>query len=444
MRKIERRATLCLLLALALLAGLALYCYRFATQGGEWVTFTANRHVYTQTGELVTGRILDRDGDILADIEDGKRVFYDDATVRRATLHAVGDREGNIGAGALTAFSDRITGYNPITGSYTVTESGRDITLTIDAYLNVVAYQALGGKKGAVAVYDYRTGEILCMVSTPTFDPNDPPVIADDDESMEGAYINRVLSATFTPGSVFKTITLAAALENLPDLRTRAWTCTGSHAVGGVTVTCPAAHGDLNIDSAYANSCNYVFAALAAELGGDVMERYTEAAGLTDSYSVDGIRTAKGSFTLSGADKGTVGWAGVGQADDLVNPCAMMVAMGALANDGTAAQPRLLLDSKTTMTDQLFRSDTAATLRDMMRQNVLDTYGADRFPEGTCAKSGTAEVGGEAAPHAWFTGFLRDPDHPYAFVVMVENGGGGSSVAGAVASEVLQALTDKY
>lgn len=445
MRKIERRAAVCLLLAFCLLAGLALYCYRFATQGSDWVTFTANRHVYAQTGELVTGQILDRDGDVLSTVEDGKRVFHEDATVRKATLHAVGDREGNIGTGALTAFSDLITGYNPITGSYTASETGNDITLTIDAYLNVKAYQALDGQKGAVAVYNYKTGEILCMVSTPTFDPNDPPVISADDTSMEGAYINRVLSSTFVPGSVFKTITLSAALENLPDLFDRHWTCTGSHSVGGVTVTCPSAHGDLDINSAYSNSCNYVFASLAAELGGSTMEKYTKQAGLMDSYSVSGIKTAKGTFTLAGADKGTVGWAGVGQADDLVNPCAMLVAMGAIANGGTAAEPHLLLDDETTMTGQLFQPGTASTIADMMRTNVVNKYGADRFPGmDACAKSGTAEVGGDGRPHAWFTGFLRDPEHPYAFVVMVQNGGGGSSVAGTVASTVMQAVVDKY
>ena len=444
MRKIERRAMVCLLLAFCLFAGLILYCFRFATQGSEWVTFTANRHVYAQTGELVTGQILDRDGDVLSTVEDGKRVFYDDATVRKATLHAVGDREGNIGTGALTAFSDLITGYNPVTGSYTASETGNDITLTIDAYLNVKAYQALDGRKGAVAVYNYQTGEIVCMVSTPTFDPNDPPVIEEGDTAMEGAYINRVLSATFTPGSVFKTITLAAALENIDDLHERTWTCTGEHAVGGVTVTCPSVHGDLDIDSAYANSCNYVFASLAAEIGGNTMQKYVNAIGLTDRYSIDGIKTAKGSFTLSGADKGTVGWAGVGQADDLVNPCAMMVAMGAIANGGETAEPHLLLDSKTAMVGPLFQADTAATLRQMMRNNVVQTYGADRFPEGTCAKSGTAEVGGDADPHAWFTGFLDDPEHPYAFTVMVQNGGSGNRVAGAVAAEVLEALVDKF
>ena len=123
----------------------------------------------------------------------------------------------------------------------------------------------------------------------------------------------------------------------------------------------------------------------------------------------------------------------------------MLVAMGAIANGGTAAEPHLLLDDETTMTGQLFQPGTASVLADMMRANVVNKYGADRFPGmDACAKSGTAEVGGDGRPHAWFTGFLRDPEHPYAFVVMVQNGGGGSSVAGTVASTVMQAVVDNY
>ena len=80
----------------------------------------------------------------------------------------------------------------------------------------------------------------------------------------------------------------------------------------------------------------------------------------------------------------------------------------------------------------------------MMHRNVTETYGAGRFPNmDVCAKSGTAEVGG-GNPHAWFAGFLRGTDTPYAFVVLVENGGGGSSVAGTVAGKVLDVIVNGY
>ena len=139
-----------------------------------------------------------------------------------------------------------------------------------------------------------------------------------------------------------------------------------------------------------------------------------------------------------------------------MNPAALMVYMGAIANGGRAAVPRIIerivgplglpsLPRLTHKTGTLLSRSTAERLADMMADNVEKTYGAGRFPGmDICAKSGTAEVGDGKTPHAWFAGFLRDEDAPYAFVVLVENGGGGSSVAGTVASQVLDVIVNGY
>ena len=452
MKKIEKRAVLCLLLAGALLAGTALFVFRFVVHGGSWASWLP-----VFSGQPAAGRVLDRDGDVLTWVEeDGTRRYYDGATVRKATLHAVGDAEGRIGTGALVAFADKLSGYNLLTGAYSPLGRGNDLYLTIDARYNYIAYNALGGRKGAVGVYNYKTGEVLCMVSSPTFDPLYPPEDAEDNPAYEGVYLNRLLSGTFPPGSVYKTVVLSAAIENLPDLFDRTWTCTGSVTVGEGPVTCPHAHGEQDIYAALSNSCNGVFAQLAAELGEDTLARYTEQAGLTASYSVNGLNTAAGSFDLDGLTANELGWAGVGQYNDLVNPCALMVYMGAVANGGRAAVPRLVLKTENALglpslpalpsrTGALIAAGTAETLADMMARNVTDQYGASRFPNmDLCAKSGTAEVGGGQAPHAWFAGFLRNADAPYAFVVLVENGGSGADAAGSVAAQVLDAVVNGY
>ena len=133
----------------------------------------------------------------------------------------------------------------------------------------------------------------------------------------------------------------------------------------------------------------------------------------------------------------------------------MMVWMGAVANGGKAAVPRLIQEVDGGLpqislpfgkeTGTLIQSDTARTLADMMAQNVVQTYGSGRFPNmDICAKSGTAEVGGDKRPNAWFVGFLRNEDAPYAFAVVVEEGGSGASAAGNVAAQVLNALVNGY
>lgn len=453
MKKIERRAVMCLLLALVLALGTVVFLGKYVLHAGNWASSAFNRHLYNSDGQLAVGTVLDRDGDVLSSAQDGKRTYYDNETVRKATLHAVGDLQGNIGTGALNAFADKLTGYGLLNGAFGA-DRGGSLYLTLDARYNYEAYQALNGHAGTVAVYNYKTGEVLCMVSAPSYDPLNVPRDIETNDRYKGAYLNRFLSSTFTPGSVYKTVTLAAALEEFPDLQDRTWTCTGSIQIGEETIVCSGTHGEQHIGDAFANSCNVAFAQMAEELGADTLKKYTEKAGLTDSYSLDGLPTAKGSFAFDGMTDGQLGWAGVGQHKDQVNPCALMVYMGAIANGGKAAEPYLIqktvsalgipsLPHLTRKTGTLVSGNTADALADMMADNVEKTYGTKRFPNmDLCAKSGTAEVGEGQTPHAWFAGFLRNEDAPYAFVVLVENGGGGLSVAGSVANTVLQAAVN--
>ena len=342
MKKIERRTLVCLVLALCLAAGMCVFIGKYLLYGGSWASSAFNRHLYNTDGQLASGTVLDRDGDVLSTVtEDGKRTYYDNVDVRKATLHAVGDLQGNIGTGALNAFADQLTGYSLLNGAFGA-DAGSDLYLTIDARYNYEAYQALGGHAGTVAVYNYKTGEILCMVSAPSYDPLNVPADIETNDRYKGAYINRFLSSTFTPGSIYKTVTLMAALEEIPDLAQRTWTCEGSVQIGEETIICSGTHGQQDIGDAFANSCNVAFAQIAAELGADTLQKYTEQAGLTDSYSVNGLPTASGTFQWDGITDGQLGWAGVGQGQDQVNPCAMMVYMGAIASGGKAAEPYLI------------------------------------------------------------------------------------------------------
>lgn len=449
MKQVKRRTWFCLLFTLLLTVGLGIFLLRYTANGESWASFSANKHIYDKSGQLMSGAILDRNGSTLYDAAAGE--YSEDKTIRKATLHAVGDRAGNIATGAKSAFRENLSGFNPILGT---TAGGHDVYLTLDADLCAVAYGALSGKNGTVGVYNYQTGEILCMVSTPTFDPENPPENVENDSRYEGVYLNRFLSATYTPGSVFKLVTTAAAIEKIPDLESRTFTCDGSIEIGGQTVTCPSAHGEMDIYDALSNSCNGVYATLAAELGGKTLWQYTKKAGLLDSLSVSGISTAAGSFTAAADGSADLGWSGVGQYNDLVNPCAMMTYAGTIANGGTQVVPRLIRKEATAsgLPSGIYRaekhsgamkSDTCELLTDMMRNNVVDHYGQSQFGDlAVCAKSGTAEVGSGQRPHSWFVGFIDDDAHPLAFVVVVENGGSGASVAGGIAAKVLNAAAE--
>ncbi|MEG2148629.1 MAG: penicillin-binding transpeptidase domain-containing protein [Clostridiales bacterium] len=452
MKKLEKRAIICLVFAAILIIGLAIFVFRYVVDGDDWVSFPANKHIYAD-GLLSRGTILDRNGQVLLTNTPDGPIYNDSTSIRKATIHAVGDPKGNIKAGAESAFADKLTGYNLITGTYSMTGKGRNVFLTIDADVSKAANAALEGHNGTVGIYNYKTGDVLCAVSSPNFDPNNPPDVGDDDSS--GLFINRFYSGKIVPGSIFKLVTTAAAIDNMADLDSWEYTCNGELQLGNDRITCPNPHGTVGIDKALTVSCNCAYATLTLALGGDVLQEYVDKLGLTQSRSVNGIKTAKGKFNFDTDNEASLAWAGIGQYEDLLNPYSMMVYMGAIANGGRAVLPQAIDKVKSSMgipmsipykwwSGKMLSADTSARLTEMMHNNVINNYGEGNYPGlDLCAKSGTAEVGGGKTPNAWFTGFIRNSDYPLAFVVLVENGGSGSKVAGRVANKVLQAIVNQ-
>jgi peptidoglycan glycosyltransferase len=450
MKKIEKRAIMCLLLAAVLFIGVGVFTYRFFTQGDEWAIYEGNRDLYSE-GDLAKGALYDRNDELLMKNTADGMIFNDDYSVRCSLMHVTGDEDNNISTGANRAFIDEMIGYDFLNGIYTLNNEGQDVKLTLDADVCAAAYNAMNGRKGAVGVYNYKTGEVICMVSCPSYDPADPPTITDyNAEQYSGVYINRFTNSTFVPGSIFKLVTAAASIETLDDAYSWEVNCTGSVDYGhGDEVTDLAVHGTVDLEQALEDSCNCYFGQLSEKLGPGTLKKYTEKVGLMSEVDIDGIGTAEGTFDFP--DSGiNLAWTGIGQYHDMVNPCSMMVYMGAIGNGGTAVMPRMvaatgLIERKMAeieriglKTQKMIEPTTAESLTSMMRNNVENNYGAGNFSGlEICAKSGTAETG-NGQPNAWFSGFLNDEEHPYAFVVLVENGGYGSQVAGAVANQVLQ------
>jgi len=444
MKKVKNRALCALLLVAAAVIGLGYYIVKFAVSGGEWAGASFNSTVFSG-GTLTIGTLTDRNGVVLSSVTDGKRTFASSADVRKSTLHAVGDMHGNIGTGALKVFAPELIGYNILTGAYSRAGQGRTVALTLDSRLNVEAYKALNGRRGTVMVMNYETGEVLCMVSNPTFDPSKPPGNIDSDPAYEGVFINRAISAAYTPGSTYKLLTAAAAIENIADIFDREFECKGSLKTGHGTVTCNRTHGKLSFEEALTVSCNSVFGELALELGADKLAKYAEDFGLSERTKVGGMSTAKGSFDKGQPDTADLAWSGVGQYNNTVCPAAMLRYVGAIANDGKAVEMSLL--KKTGISSvfsggskRIVSSATAQKLGGMMDYSVHQKSVAGNFRGLELhAKTGTAEVGGGRNPHAWFAGYITNEGHPLAFVVVVENGGGGFATASPIANRVLQA-----
>jgi peptidoglycan glycosyltransferase len=461
MKMITRRGIFLWILSALFIVGLVFMTVSLVSSGDEWVMKRFNHHVYSN-GELVgAGTIYDTNGVVLAETKDGERVYSDNKTTRKSTLHIVGDPKNFISTGVQSVFDAKLTGYNILSGVYNIEKYGKgnDMKLTIDSEICNVAYEALNGRKGTIGIVNYKTGDIICAVSTPSYDVNNVPDDLDTNEEYEGVYINRLLSAQYVPGSTFKIVTAICAIENISDIYDRTWECHGAYQPEkGVEIKCNANHGSaITFKDALAKSCNATFAQIAIELGKDKLQATAKELGIGSSVSISGaINSFSGKFNIDNATDDLLGWTGIGQGETRIAPITMLRIVSAIANQGSAVSFNIV-DSFANQAGnalnitlpnnkvQLMSTDVASQIKDMLRYNVENQYGDSNYSGlNLCAKSGTAQIDSVDSHNiAWFTGFIDDDENPYAFVVVIENGNSGSKTAGPVANKVLQALVNK-
>lgn len=447
MNRVTKRTWIMGLFILILLGGMTFFLVEYAMNARQWVVSTGSPHVYN-AANIGTGSVEDRSGQLLLDLTDG-RSYASDELVRRATLHWLGDREGFISAQAVANYAAQMAGFDPVDGVYNYGGIDGVATLTLSARIQAAALEAMGDRKGTVAVYNYKTGEILCAVTTPTYDPDRVPDIAGDASgAYEGVYLNRFLQSAYIPGSIFKVVTTAAALECVPDILDRSFYCSGVYEYGVDKVTCETAHGTRTLRTALSSSCNCSFAQISELIGKENMQKYVQQFGVVESLKFDGITAVSGNYDIADAAPVELAWSCIGQYTDQINPARYMAFMGAIAGGGKAALPHLVSEvrvgeeityrAETVMSERILSEDIAATLREFMRGNVQNVYGDWNFPGlNVCAKSGTSQLGGELTSNAMFAGFITDEKYPLAFIAVVENGGYGSSACVPVLSRVL-------
>ncbi len=447
MNRVTKRTWLMSLFLIVLAGGLLLFVGEYALHADDWVVFSGSPHIYNNAN-IGCGTITDRSGEILLDITQ-ERAYAADETTRMSTLHWLGDRKGFINAAAVTTYAAEMAGFDKLNGGYNAAGTGGQARLTPSARRQNTALEALADRKGTVAVYNYKTGEILCALTTPTFDPENVPDIAGDTSGKyDGVYLNRFLQSAYIPGSIFKTVTTAAALDCVPGIEEKTFQCYGKMEYGTEAVTCEKAHGTVNLKQALASSCNCAFAQIAELVGKKNMEHYVDQFQLEESLQFDGVTTAKGNYDTANTAPVSFAWSCIGQYTDLVNPARFMTFMGAIGGGGKAAEPYLMqyvssgeettYQAKTKKTDRLMSEAVADTLKAYMRNNVQAVYGDHNFPGlKVCAKSGTSELGGGQTSNAMFAGFVDSEEYPLAFMVVVENGGYGSHTCVPIISKVL-------
>ncbi|WP_405909315.1 penicillin-binding transpeptidase domain-containing protein [Streptomyces sp. NBC_00828] len=393
---------------------------------------------------------------------------------------------------AVTGYSSQVYGATQLEGIYQDLLDGTDLQLktpldtitnkradpgdvvtTIDPDVQKAAYEALGDKKGAAVAIDPTTGKILAVVSTPSYDPSQlsagdsdawTKLTKDADKPMT----NRALRQPLPPGSTFKLVVAAAALEDglysdvdaktdspnpytLPDTTTD---------LANENASAPCENASIRVALQY--SCNNVFAKMAVDLGQDKLRAQAEKFGFNDESQDVPVR-AYTSVYPSDMDKSSTALTGIGQFDVTATPLQMAMVSAAIANDGKLVTPHMVSQTSdsdgnvltnyddSTESKEIVSSSTAEQLQSAMQTVVEDGTGTNAQISGATVggKTGTAQHGenNSQTPYAWFTSYAKSDssDKEVAVAVLVEQSDAarsevsGNGLAAPVAKAMMQA-----
>ena len=446
----------------AIFVGLIGYLIYFnAVRSEDFINSPYNTRQDTFSDRVVRGPILSSDGEILA-----KTDVYDDGTEQRIYpyenifSHVVGyDTNGKSGLESEANFS-LLTSHeffldqmqNEFRGEKNM---GDTVVSTLDANLQVTAYNALGDRRGAVVAIEPSTGKIRAMVSKPDFNPN---TLAQDwdtlvNDETNSSLLNRATMGQYPPGSTFKIVTALDYFRTKGTFEGYSYLCQSSAALGEHTINCynNTVHGQEDFYSAFANSCNCAFADIGVDLGGSSLKETSE--DLLFNQELPYTSYKQSSFSLDGSSPTPlVMQTSIGQGNTLVSPLHMGLITCAIANGGVLMRPYLIDRIENSTGDLVKETEPAAyrrlistneaNLLGKLMQNVVN-YGTASALSGrgytAAGKTGSAEFDENGSSHSWFIGYCNVDDPELVVAIIVENGGTGSEAAVPIAGQIFDA-----
>lgn len=441
----------------------------------------ANKRPLFEAQKVKRGTIRTSDGTVIAvsnPIGKGEsRRFVRDYPLGDLFGHPVGYSFAEQGNSELERFhNETLTGedsevdslIDQLTGA---TPRGKSITTALDAAAQQTAFDLLAGQGGAVVAIEPDTGKVRVAASIPTYDPNlVPGNLAELNADSSSPLLDRATQGQYPPGSTFKVVTAAAALDSGAIDSTTLIDSPSTLTIQGRPLSNfgGASFGQIDVQTALTNSANTFFATLGETIGSGTLFDYMDRFGFNakpridlprDELSVSGV--FDGGSLVDPSDGVDVARIAIGQERLLVTPLQMAEVAAAVANDGTLIEPRIWTtvrdaDGRVTARMEPERQsvvmgpETAAELTEAMKDVVSEGTGTAAALSGidVAGKTGTAEVPGRAEcdglpNQAWFIGFAPADDPEIAVAATVEcTTGTGGSVAAPIAAGVMQALTE--
>lgn len=376
----------------------------------------------------------------------------------------------------LSGTDDRLFLKNTLNMFTGETQRGGDVITTIDPAAQRAAYEGLGNLKGGVAALDPGTGRILALASTPSYDPSTFAGMSEKDaaawkkltKDKNKPLLNRALKETYAPGSTFKVLTAAAAIEsgrisdiNAPTDTPEPWTLPDTRTeLPNLNTSGVCKNASLKVAMQF--SCNTVFAKLAAEIGKDEMRDTAEKFGFNKGDLDTPVRAGKSVYPAD-INRPQTALTGIGQGSLTASPLQIAMIAAAIANDGKLMEPHMIDELRGPDTDSLEKNEpkelarpisagTADKVREAMVFTAEQGSGKPALIPGVevGAKTGTAQHGvdNKLPPYAWFISYGKNADgKKVAVAVFVDPGQdiprdqiAGGKLGGPIAKAVMQAV----
>ena len=339
--------------------------------------------------------------------------------------------------------------------SSTVENPDCGVITTLDLNIQKKAEQVLkdSGHSGSITVLDAKTGEVLAGASTPAYNPTrvETYLYSNNEE-----FLNKVTQSLYPPGSIFKIIVAAAALENKTISEDSQFFCQGYEEINGIRINCSKeeGHGELSLRDAFAKSCNSAFIQIGQMTGADQIIEMARAFGIGErsfhSYVEEKTGNLPGEYDIQGAGIGNLS---IGQGKLLITPAQAARVTAIIASGGI--DHGLSLIKGTTENGEIQYEEKRPSKRvlskqtsDLITEMMIDTvnYGTANNLTGAgisiAGKTGSAEASyhGEMVVHGWFTGFFPADDPEYVITVFIESGGSGRASAVPLFQQMVEYL----
>lgn len=489
-----RSVKVIMMVYLVLLIGLIGYItYFYLFQAPKIKNMPTNGIMIAQQNNVLRGSILDAEGQPIAETEEtnnGQKRIYPYNDLYSAAIGYSSSRYGTTGMEQI--YNKQLTTYDPLTlgqyikkygllgafknrGKDVEPRKGNSIVTTLNTPLQKTAWEALGDNMGAVVAIQPKTGDVLAMVSKPTFDANnlqqEMEQVAHDEKigKPNKSLLNLATQNPTAPGSVFKTVTISSALENIPGIQNRVFDDTGRLKIGDYTLPNEnwTAYGKISLARALSVSSNVVFGTIGMELGNDALRKTAEAYGFNSVIPTNGFYVAQSNFpTLNQYDKGSMAQSAIGQGATTATPFQMAVVAATIANKGVMMEPTMvkeIINSRGQVVQsfapkelrRVISASTAETItKDMryvteQRQGEPSNVWSYMNPKYEIAsKTGTAQKENAQGQllvdaNAWFVCFAPASNPKIAVAVQVINGGAGSKVGASIAYQVVKAYLEQ-